>query len=90
MPPTNSNISWGNSSSIEPRHRLEAERLTVEDRRIGIVTRDRGQTPPEIEGPGVIKATEESGRADALAADDVAAMRAGVEERSRRAVAVAR
>ena len=75
--------------AFEARYRLEAECLTVEGRRVGVVARDRGQMPAEVEGPGVIKAAEEPGRAGTLAADDVAAMRAGVEERARGAICVA-
>src|SRR4029077_10512349 len=75
--------------AFKARHWLEAERVTVEGRRGGLVPRPRAKSPAEVTGPGVIKAAEERGRAGALTADDVAAMRAGVEECARRAVAVA-
>jgi hypothetical protein len=75
--------------TFEARHRLQAQGVAVESRRVGVVTRDRGQMSFEVEGPGVIKAAQQPGRAGALAADDIPAMRAAVDERVRRSAAVA-
>ena len=75
--------------AFKARHRFEAERVAVEGRRVGIVTRHRREASAEVEGPGVIKAAKEPGRAGRITADDVATMRAGVQERMRCAIAVA-
>src|SRR5215470_2039888 len=42
--------------AFEVRHWLEAERITVESRSVGVVARDANEPPAEVKGPGVIKA----------------------------------